>query len=172
MKNIKQHELQDEIMREYEKMGLNPEYMMRGFSNAIKLDDGKIVIIGKPRIETKFCFDDSFDYNRAVEQAEYARTSEDYFMKENLREYDWMLECIAKREVYLYHYEMTAYKEANIYGISGHNYDSCIEPKEEDYEPLERFVREERDKFEKRLRTYLKRYGMSKVKTWTYWGQQ
>ena len=30
-------------------------------------------------------------------------------------------------------------------------------------------TKEEREKFEKRLRTYLKRYGTSKLRTWTYW---
>lgn len=30
-------------------------------------------------------------------------------------------------------------------------------------------LRRERGKFEKRLRTYLKRYGTSKLRTWTYW---
>lgn len=30
-------------------------------------------------------------------------------------------------------------------------------------------LKHEREKFEKRLRTYLKRYGTSKLRTWTYW---
>jgi hypothetical protein len=30
-------------------------------------------------------------------------------------------------------------------------------------------LKREREKFDKRLQTYLKRYGTSKIRTWTYW---
>ena len=33
-------------------------------------------------------------------------------------------------------------------------------------------LKEERAKFEKRLHTYLKRYGTSKLHTWTYWADR
>ena len=33
-------------------------------------------------------------------------------------------------------------------------------------------LKHERQKFEKRLKTYLKRYGLSKVRTWSYWADE
>jgi hypothetical protein len=42
----------------------------------------------------------------------------------------------------------------------------------DDLTELYRICFEEQMKFCKRLRTYLKRYGLSKVRTWTYWADE
>jgi hypothetical protein len=39
----------------------------------------------------------------------------------------------------------------------------------EDRQAILAGLKREREKFEKRLQTYLKRYGVSKIRTWTYW---
>jgi hypothetical protein len=40
---------------------------------------------------------------------------------------------------------------------------------EEDVQKIKVALEEEKEKFKKRLVTYLKKYGTSKLKVWTYW---
>jgi hypothetical protein len=42
----------------------------------------------------------------------------------------------------------------------------------EDLELAKKLVATESKRFEKRLRTYLKRYGLSKIHSWTYWADR
>lgn len=50
----------------------------------------------------------------------------------------------------------------------GYYYD-LIEATEEDRKNILAALKHERAKFEKRLNAYLKKYGLSKVRTWSYW---
>lgn len=144
----------------------------------VKLTDGRIVNLEKPRIETDFCFGESgYDYDKATHMASVASSDESYFLARNLHD---IAEKIA----------ICGYGRNNMFSVDGYvweeisnvndhiawvwigNYgrhERVSEVSEEDRERMyEGYVKLYED-FEKRLRTYLKRYGLSKVHSWTYW---
>lgn len=166
----------DEMMIDYER---------KHISQVVELDNGELVAIEKPKIKTRFCFgyshyDDSEE--RAREMADYASTKPDYFISENLREFDRIPDRLRNRP-----------EDANTYNLySGTPKDSKVKTisfltdweideyfphlKEEfrklsppEIEKLLTAYAEERAIFEKRLYAYLKRYGTEKLNCWTYW---
>lgn len=175
-------DMKDAIRAEYAKVwsGKMLDYCCGKVSRAIRLPDGKIVIWEKPTIETRFCFGESgYDYDDAAKMAAHAKSDEDYFKRENLKQMDLeigILECPDYRRPYL---DRTVYSGAeplNLYTVS-YKTRAWAEENGAFYFPLEgenlRLVLEayqaERAAFEKRLNTYLKRYGLSNVRSWTYW---
>lgn len=196
-------ELKDEIREEYKK--LYSEYDSYSFgkvSNAVKLSDGKIVVMDKQKIQTSFCFGESgHDYDEAVDMAYRVAKTEDYFMSENLSCYDKILAklentsepmpncygCTELQERACLQRLKTCYtSEGNIFGITSQWYgwneqwarhnrmmkgtdDVLFKLEGDDLELVKKLVNFERDKFERRLKAYWKRYGSSKLKTWTYW---
>lgn len=154
------------------------DYCVKEFSD-IAIIDGKRVLFTKPRIETSFCFDDSFDYDGAVRMADHARTSEDYFRKENLKQFDELLESIDdwRMETFIvprYREDAHIYTPRWAYKYDLDDYPSryadWIKLTDEGKEILRQAIIKEKEKFKKRVNTYLKRYGLTKVKSWTYWG--
>lgn len=156
------------------------DYCRKKIICVVRLESGGLVEIEKPRIETNFCFgysDSSYntdDYDRANRMAEHAASSEEYFIQKNM---DKILDAI------------NWLKKSNIYSRNrycGTESNSRIRALEQQRvgEPLPDGTQliTEKDRaamieawemvgqdFRKRLGTYLKRYGMSKVHSWSYW---
>jgi hypothetical protein len=138
------------------------------------------------------------EYDEANEECR-AANSENYFLQANLgsmdeeikalecncrydwekgegsRAYDGMTWYLVRQEYcnqteQLNLYEFHAYREWDIkdkpWIFKEGNY---IKMSDADRMTILEAMRHERNKFEKRLRTYLKRYGTSKLRTWTYW---
>lgn len=162
-------------------------YCLKEADYIVELENGDIVTIDKPRIEKDFCFGysdsryDTEDYDRANDMAHHAKTNEDYFMKENLKEINRMIDKLEGKERSNYkfyiripytgqpdnsklksiqqldnYYDANKIKECQI--LEGENLKRVIEG----YKVV-------KANFEKRLKTYLKRYGLSKVRSWSYW---
>jgi len=56
------------------------------------LPGGEIIVIDKQSIETRFCFGESgYDADEAAAAAQYARTSVDYFKRENMEHFNEMI---------------------------------------------------------------------------------
>ena len=159
-----------------------------------ELANGDIYAYDRPSIETNFCYgygmygittDEEMD--GASRMAEHARTHEDYFMEKNLEE---ILERIDRlKDAKSGRYE--AYKYAQ---YSGQQHGTKLKtysivrlwdnPQNDPgrwsrMTDVERLTEDEidaliqgwsvvKDMFIKRLNTYLKRYGLSKINTWTY----
>lgn len=151
------------------------KYCVEEYSNHCVFPSGKYVVVGKRSIETDFCFDDSFDYDGAQNMAEHARTSETYFIHKNLEYYDNLIKRIKERTISLRPKYYNQPQDCML----------CDWREEDDWDEINRnaeylttsekklliaMYEEEKAKFEKRLHTYLKRYGLSKVHSWTYWG--
>ena len=51
-------------------------------------------------------------------------------------------------------------------------FDGLTKATEEDFQKCYTAQKQEYEKFEKRLKSYLKRYGTEKLKTWTYWADE
>lgn len=184
------------------------EYEVKKLSNLLKLQDGTIIDFEKPSIKKDFCFDDSFDYDGARRMAEHARTSADYFIRENMKELNELMEATKNAierekgnynnnysysnrlyncDIYYRRPHYTSQPENNPLGsISFFRLGRYEEEKDRatargeeckykkvelpDLERLLAIYQEEREKLKKRVDAYLKRYGLSKVNSWTYWG--
>lgn len=145
------------------------DYYKKHYQGAVKVGDGYIMI-SKPSIETKFCFaDEGPEYDYYKELMADDKKLESYFMAENLSGLDRKIEELEKG------YPMIVSKDYNDGRKSiwreGSNWPSPND------EPMSSELRMEliraykwsRSMFEKRLQSYLKRYGTSKLHTWTYW---
>ena len=148
-----------------------------------------IVTISKPKIQTNFCFGyhanvSWSDYDEASDAAECALTDQDYFIYENLdrtdadaiisnilNEYSWFEPWLDPHHYY------TQTDDCKLAEIRWESRDRSEWAKSQGWRRLTddelkdyyTLAYEEQVKFLKRLKTYLKRYGMSKVNTWTYW---
>lgn len=160
------------------------EHYRKTTSYVCQLSNGGLLAFEKQSIETSFCFGYSYthdqnDYKDANKMVEHAKTNEDYFIKRNLEQFDWKLEKINKEDTDIYIFRYYSKSKANVYDfyvldfyeVNANYYKhlNLQKASEEDKNIIINAIKAERAKFEKRLRTYLKKYGLSKVRSWTYW---
>lgn len=154
------------------------DYCVKESDGYVVFDNGFIFAFEKPRIETSFCFGyslsryDSESYDNANNMVEFSKTNEQYFIDENIKQltvYDMKNEYIALRKyedskfVYLVN---KRYYEDRPYMFRG---EVLFELSKDE---IKRLIEENNNMFErfkKRLNTYLKKYGLSKIKSWSYW---
>lgn len=156
--------------------------------------DGGLFEIEKPRIKKDFCFGAGRYANATDEEiaeaeamSEHARTSEQYFIAENLKETNRMIRQLTNIaedmrkdwvrgnhphymvEIAPHYYGQTEdckLKSFNIINTYERDGSYC-----EDVDFIEMLVngyKKVKEDFTKRLKTYIKRYGTSKVNSWTY----
>ena len=163
------------------------EHFKKTTSYVCQLSNGGFLAFEKQSIETSFCFGYSYtrdesDYKDANKMAAHAKTNEDYFIERNLEQFDWKLEKINKEDADIYIFRKHSKSKANVYDfyvldfyeVNANYYKhlNLQKASEEDKNIIINAIKAERAKFEKRLRTYLKKYGLSKVHAWTYWGNE
>jgi hypothetical protein len=197
-RTINDNELLDEYVAEHARhaQGEYLDYFRKKFSYAIRLTNGGILAFEKPNIKTSFCFgyslsmSDTEDYDNANKMAEYASKNEDYFLTKNLEDYDKQIEAFETgkidgfSEAYIcIHRQCYSDTSLNVWDLNIFHHWTFEEQKEygdkygmeyqlvndTDKAAILAALKHEREKFEKRLKTYLKRYGTSKLKTWSYW---
>lgn len=162
-------------------------YCVGKISDIVYLPDG-VFVIDKPSIQTDFCFgyhdyedvDDPYGYNGAQRRADAAEKSTEFFIRKNLENCgfdDWIRELTDKWSVvYLRPKYWSQTEDCKLLDLTDYGNEQRV-PANADGRLL---TTEERaliikgyesakEKFTKRLNTYLKRYGLSKVNTWTYW---
>lgn len=201
----------EEIRAEYSK-AWNSQKMVDFCTNKVAavavLPSGEWITVDKHAIETRFCFGESgYDADEARDMAHVARTSEDYFKRENMAHFrEWLKDLDEVKDIVhggsryaltihgtrytgqkddcrLARIELTKLTEVlddlggsaytqelpgqTITGRhNGHIY-RVATPEEID---IIRAAYEEAAKaHEKKVDAYLKRYGTSKVHSWTYW---
>lgn len=161
------------------------DWCVKNTSGYIEID-GIIITYDKPHIQTEFWFGEhTYDYDEVSDLCDACSEDETYFIERNMRGFDQRIEFI---------------EDTSLYGSTHHVYISpeeyscqdgdcklgCIEfcrwdpPRTKDARELTRdelaayleFLKEERAKFEKRLHTYLKRYGLSKCHYGVYWADR
>jgi len=151
------------------------EYYKKGCVGAIKLRGG-YYLIDKPHIDNRFCFhDEGPQYEFYKELTSHEDKLAKYFKDENLDEFDRHIERIAKgdhgdKRVWI---NTTNYKNNRVelcfyssWGQPDGDYKECTD---EEKKLILKGLKYGRELFEKRLDAYLKRYGVSKLHTWTYW---
>ena len=183
----------DEAKAEYVKVWKDDEKMVKycqgEISNAVKLSDGRIVVVKKQKLETSFCFGYSTcgqgaEYEEANEAAHVANTSEDYFREQNLKEFDNKIALLKTdkeeswyMDAYLRQSNYCDCGLVNIHEVVGlrrcdfenQRWGTYVEISEADRKLIIEMYEEEKEKMSKRIDTYLKRYGLSKLHVWTYW---
>lgn len=169
------------------------DYWMKNTEEAIPLGD-KFYTIDKPRIETSFCFGYGFcgmssleDEKNASDMAKYAKEEESYFIEKNMEDIEGEIKRLEEKNRYWYvgsscynenrpFTDISSSKSVPFYDEEGklHNMEDYhfitykrLLTEEEKQAILEAYKRV-RASFEKRLKTYLKRYGLSKIRTWSY----
>lgn len=71
------------------------DYCANRVAALAELPGGELIPVEKHSVNTRFCFGESgYDYDDALRAADHARKSEDYFRRENMREYTDMIERI------------------------------------------------------------------------------
>ncbi len=179
------------------------DYCVDKVAAVATLPNGDIITVDKQGIETHFCFGESgYDYDEALESAQVARTSQTYFKRENMKEFNRkieLLEDVLKGEssyrvfigdkAYLRQKEdckLRFFRFDSLCDIIYACGDSCyledlpgkelflngnygrIATAEEVSAILEAYKTAAKA-HEKKVDSYLKRYGTSKVHSWTYW---
>lgn len=149
----------------------------------VRFDDGTLYGIEKPTIEKDFCFGyhlshtDSESYDNAQKTASNAKSNTDYFMYKNLKGLKETVKCLKENidNVIVYAHYTGQHKDLKLRSWTTQDYYNS-----KDYAPQRNLTKDEVERlisgyeevikdFTKRLQTYLKRYGMTKVRTWTYW---
>lgn len=145
----------------------------------IKLEDGSLLPIEKESIKKDFCFGESgYDYEDALASAQHARTSQEYFIEENLKDINSEIERLQdKTHTLMVGKSYDDDSDISYYTIASDGNLLCCpwmfkgmrkatEAEREDLIEAKKFVKED---LKKRVMTYLKKYGMSKVHAWTFW---
>jgi len=162
------------------------DYHCKKFSYAVRLQNGGILRFEKPSIENRFCWPDEGPgldaYNRVTSSEERLKQ---YFLRENLAQFDKDIEQLKSlshdgKTLYLVResysnetpmniWEWGLWAEWDVQENPWRYKDGYEKMTETDRKAILEGVKHEREKFEKRLNAYLKRYGTRKIKTWTYW---
>ena len=156
------------------------KHFEKSIDRVIETEKGYLIAIEKKSIEKDFCFGyrlsryDTEDYDRAQDAAYTASKSTEYFIEKNLSKFDSIFESLNELDVYTRVKFYNDPKDSIIRGLEHCRYYDQVG---EDWEKISDSDRqaiiaaytESKKDFEKRLQSYLKRYGMSKVNTWTYW---
>ena len=143
-------------------------FHLKDISEIVQLTDGTLFVIKKPQIQTSFCFPErGYDYDDAQRAADYARKSEEYFKAENLRGIQsWIDALEGLEDVWILpngaSVQITTW---NRWDINDNSRRLGMEDRRRILEAYQRV----KAGFEKRLNTYLKRYGLRCVRAWTYW---
>ena len=158
------------------------EFCLKDCAQIVELHNG-ILTISKPRIDKNFCFGysdsavDTADYDRANAMVDHALNSREYFMRENLRNLNSILESLRDETCRIYtqaRHSLTVQNAPFLRQLVFREhwqapYEGLEEVTEEDRAALVDGYEQVKASFVKRLETYLKRYGLTKVNAWSYW---
>lgn len=187
----------DEYMSEVRKVWQDKgmlDYCKKKYSSAVRLSNGGLLVFDKPKIENRFCFhDEGAQYELYKKLTSDEERMKKYFIQENLVSIDNGIKDLAdSRELRnglytsrgkLFYIQRRSYSgetsPSNLFNYfaldpseanSHPQFYPNIEPMSvADRDIILSGLRSEREKFVKRLDAYLKRYGTSKLHTWTYW---
>lgn len=155
------------------------EWIEHDMDSALLTSVGWVIFEKRP-LKKHFCFgydcsDES--YERACEMAKIAKNDPEYFISENLKCYDEMLENLESGDNYYvssyYNYPDAPFIDIINARIEYKYTERGLKIKhgqfsKEDTEHLINFVKKLRAKQEKRCQTYLKKYGLNKIRTWIF----
>jgi hypothetical protein len=166
----------EEMQRYYKSPGMI-KYLLKEFSSLCEFSDGHYVVFNKPTIKTRFCFgyNDRLpnDSERASRVCDMVSKNEEYFIEENLKELENKINNIKKYPVYIMKALFDQPESIKMCCLCfnddyGAKKDIIRRLNADERDVLLAACEEEKRKFLKRLKTYLKRYGLSKIHSWTF----
>lgn len=156
------------------------KYYKDSTAHVLKLSNGFLLPFDKPKITKTFYFGENergygTPYSETMEHAlkccDIAK-SEDYFMQANLRQYDNLLKLLDEHDTF---YVCKMYENTNIVEWYAETWKYVVNLRKkyplspEDVTLIRNTILILRDKFEKRLKTWYKKYGAKYIKTNTFW---
>lgn len=193
-----QAELWEEVKNGWKDSAKWLDYYRKETAYLLKLEDGTVVRIEKPRIKTSFCFGYGYcgvstedDRERASDMAEHAQTHAEYFVEKNLEKITEQIaqlkgeqtkDNITGYNAYIYNAyywksikngaeiipEVSILCEHDIEKNRDCGETSYIRLSEVDKRKYIDLLERTKKDFEKRLNVYLKKYGTSKLHCWSY----
>lgn len=159
------------------------DYCVKKTARIVELSDGALICIEKSAIKTRFCFGYhangycTEEISTADAAAAHAAKSQEYFKTENLESMDAMLKALENSEAGIRPQYTSSPEGTQICALVFPEPWEPLPPGyrrllSEDREKLREAYRTERGEFAARLDAYLRRYGLSKVHTWTYWADE
>ena len=166
------------------------DYCSKQAEQVVETEDGWLIEIERKNIKTRFCFGYGFcgvstedEEDGASNMAHHARTQVDYFIEENLKEYNERIKNLKEHDAYVsltgkYYSQKPGCKLQHYmcdyhfgYGTWNENLKDTNKWKklsENDKNELIAAFERAKESLIKRLQTYLKKFGLSKLNVWTY----
>ena len=153
------------------------KYMISSTCVVVKLSDGTFIGIDKPHIETHFCYsyDEIGDPDSIAEACYHASRGpgETEFMRDNLSHFNSMIEALKDEDEILYvavsnrneKFGAASFWDNHLRGNAPENY-KAVNAQDRQL-VLQAYVKA-KEMFVKRLNIYLKKYGLSKIRSWSY----
>lgn len=146
------------------------KYYAKEFVGAVKIN-GNFYLIDKPSIENRFCFHDegpNYEFYQTLVADESKMRQ--YFISENEAAFTGKLQRIEDgEEVRIKDSEYKNSRFAVYIGGSYYDRQEGREATEDEKKLIVEGLKFGLSMFRKRLDAYLKRYGLTKLHTWTYW---
>ena len=171
-------EKEKEIIKKHYENSYWLDYYLKNLDSVIDIDGKYYWGIDKPSIETSFCFGYGYcgisteeEDKRASDMAMMARTDEQYFLNENMVKMEDLKKSVEKAKTFCFNND-----DGELYLIDNmyfQKYPFDTPPVYRDITPEEKktmlkMVEAATERFKKRLNVYLKRYGLSKINSWSY----
>jgi hypothetical protein len=174
----------EELKKEYEKVwttekGISEEmvdYCINKIALYLKTKDGYFYILEKEKLNTEFYISEGS--NRSIDEAlnicKEIKTKEDFFIEDNLRNINYLIDTIKNNKNNLFFAAM--YKNSKIVAITTTKYDALNKenrklPTDEEIEVL-KICEKYKELQTKKINSYLKRFGLSKIKANTFCGDR
>lgn len=166
----------------------------KSVARIVELNNGDLLAIYKPKIKTSFCF--CYGYNGVGTQEEYgnahaakeiADTQESCFIRKNLEQLTETIDLMdvyikSQTEGYCGTVPLVPYlgyagesirtlrflEKWRLKSMTAARRSNLREPTTDELNKIRSAYEKEVKAFEKRLQSYLKKYGLSKLRTWTY----
>ena len=163
------------------------KYFKNKTAAIVRLECGKLAYIDKPSINTAFCYAEGGQYGtmeNALSCCDIAEKDQKHFRDSNMKDILSKINEVKSmkregREVFLYFFETKNSGFGEIYSLTYYdiernffNLKNAVKLTPSDREQYLSALESVRDSFRKRIDTYLKRYGLSKVRAWTYYGDE
>ena len=171
-------EKEKEIIKKHYENSRWLDYYLKNLDSVVEIDGKYYWGIDKPNIETSFCFGYGYcgistdeDEKRASDMAMMAMTDEQYFLNENMAKMEHLKKSVEKAKSFCFNGD-----DGELFLIDemySQEYPFDTPPIYRDITPEEKktllkMVEAATERFKKRLNVYLKRYGLSKINSWSY----
>lgn len=169
----------EELTKEWTTDSKMIDYCLKKAEEVVAIKD-KVLVVEKEKIKTTFCFgygsygistieesQEAYDMKKAYE------SNQKYFIEENTKDLKRAIKDISEHNIYIapYYSDSEIYYWSYLYSyekLEDTNIKKALLLNDEEKQKLLDAYKRALDKKKKRVDIYLKKYGLSKLDTWTY----